>query len=511
MSVAEIGQLHNRYVRLADRFKTAWTYHQFASGVFKNLLGVPLPYEIDFQEIYEPIRQVAEMIRAVDATPAVAMMDRSEQGLDVVIESLTDADESVGPSVMRRFFEKVRQQDEKILFYLIKFYLYADAVDGERRDKLDFLFTKIAEEFIEERGEYASKDSLELRNKFQSLLAVRPKDLGSQEDAVALIRRVRDLKDGIESSETFEALTASGLLDEVRKLKHGIGDQLFHPDVLLAIVQCNVATKNEFARHYSSEEEKILEDSSRLLENEEAIARGFGGENPELLDEMARFKEFKREFDESRARSNVKYNVIARLKSSMSNILSQLDRELDEESLEEGGLALQEARVDDLVRQWFGEDPLLHDHLVRIVGTLDETVPNAAIEVISRTPAVAELRLEPWEIEAFRSLYRSDNPLDADMEVHLLYLRAAALRLRVDEEARELVELAQSGDSDARMLERTHDTLERAKEFDATFKEALHEGFDQPRSASLHGLYRSRLRLLRGFSGLWLIYDQLTA
>src|SRR5207237_4823547 len=54
MSVSEIGLLHARYVRLSDRFKSIWTYHQFASGLFKNLLGMPLPYAIDFQKIYDP-------------------------------------------------------------------------------------------------------------------------------------------------------------------------------------------------------------------------------------------------------------------------------------------------------------------------------------------------------------------------------------------------------------------------------------------------------------------------
>ena len=46
MSVTEIGLLHARYVRLSDRFKSIWTYHQFASGLFKNLVRAPLPYNV---------------------------------------------------------------------------------------------------------------------------------------------------------------------------------------------------------------------------------------------------------------------------------------------------------------------------------------------------------------------------------------------------------------------------------------------------------------------------------
>ena len=156
MSVAEIGQLHNRYVRLSDKFKTLWTFHQFVSGVYKNLLEMPLPYQIDFPVAYEPVKQIAELIQSADSAKAIEMMDRSEKALVVMTRQLMEADERVPASVMRRFFEKVRQQDEKIIFQLIKFYLFADSVEGDRRDKLDFLFTKIAEDFIEERAEFMS-------------------------------------------------------------------------------------------------------------------------------------------------------------------------------------------------------------------------------------------------------------------------------------------------------------------------------------------------------------------
>ena len=56
MSVTEIGLLHGRFVRLSDRFKAIWTYHQFAAGVFKNFLEIPLPYQID------PLTQALEAL-----------------------------------------------------------------------------------------------------------------------------------------------------------------------------------------------------------------------------------------------------------------------------------------------------------------------------------------------------------------------------------------------------------------------------------------------------------------
>ncbi|HEY5610859.1 MAG TPA: hypothetical protein VIL97_06615, partial [Thermoanaerobaculia bacterium] len=64
MSVAEIGQLHTRYVRLSEKFKAVWTYNQFATGVFKNFLQAPLPYRIDFQKIYESLKTACDVIQS---------------------------------------------------------------------------------------------------------------------------------------------------------------------------------------------------------------------------------------------------------------------------------------------------------------------------------------------------------------------------------------------------------------------------------------------------------------
>ena len=51
-------------------------------------------------------------------------------------------------------------------------------------------------------------------------------------------------------------------------------------------------------------------------------------------------------------------------------------------------------------------------------------------------------------------------------------------------------------------------SLERAKELDQLFGDFLHEGIYYSDPDIIHKLYRSRFRLLRGFSGLWLIFDQ---
>lgn len=510
MSVAEISQLHNRYVRLSDKFKAIWTYNQFAAGVYKNFLQLPIPYKINFQQIYDTIREVCDVIQSANPVAAAPQMDKCEKELQYVVRQLIEADEPIGASVLRRFFEKLRRQDEKIIFNLVKFYLYADAVEGDARDKIDFLFTMLAEVYVEERGEYTVKDGLELRQVFQSLVSIRPVPQLTQHELAELVREIRGMREEIQRVPDFEALGQMNLLARARDFKHSIGDGYFHPDVLLAIIDCNVATKNRFAALYRDEEERILEDARRLIDNEQAIASGFGAGNPELMGELERFKQFKQEFDDSRANSNVKHNTIAQLKTTMNNILSQLDRGLDESEPEDIPESLfVEVQLEQELESKMGIDPILQPYLIKMLALMESFDLDATQDKIARSLETKNLRLEPWEAGAFQKLFwnRARTAGESD-DVLRLYLRAAALRMKIDEEAKDLTTKPHGAEVPPDLLERITATLERAKELDGQFRDLLQDSVMQSNAKSLHRLYRSRLRLLRGFSGLWLIYDQ---
>src|ERR1700740_3528970 len=107
MSVAEIGLLHGRYVRLSDRFKSLWTYHQFASGVFNNLIPEPAPYKIDFQSTFDRIKAASVTLNESQVNEASGAIRLWELALDRAATQLLRADERVSPSVFRRFFEKL--------------------------------------------------------------------------------------------------------------------------------------------------------------------------------------------------------------------------------------------------------------------------------------------------------------------------------------------------------------------------------------------------------------------
>lgn len=506
MSVAEIGQLHNRYVRLSDQFKSVWTFNQLANGIFKNLLLRPIPIEFDFQTLYEKIRSAGEKIQTISRSDALPMMEQCEEELSEATQLLVSADLQIPPSILRRFFEKLRSQDEKLLFHIIKFYLYAGATSGEQRDKLDFLLTRAGESWNEEREEYVVSDKSELRRTLGSLLhgmAFRRTDPSVAAD---LTSEFNQLREAISRVQRFDDLASGQWLSRSRDLKQQIGDAYFDVDVLIAIIECNLETKNRFSKLYRFEEERLVSDAQRLVENEQSIAHGFGDSNPELLEEIRRFKRFKAEFDQSRADSNIKHNVISSLKSSISRILEKLEGDFDPGSSIDSLTPFDEVEQETDVRSRFGDDELLSPYLSRIVSVLESIDADSSFNRIASAPGAEALRLEPWELSAFAKLFWH-RPLNAGESDDLLYLylRAAALRIRIDEEARELADSkAQPGST---ILQRVRNTLDRAREFDEAFKLYLQEQM-QANSANTHHIYRSRLRLLRAYSGLWLLYDQ---
>ena len=69
MTTPDIAVLHRRYVDLASRFKSAWTFHQFLQGIQKFFTEVEIGrYPSDFQEIHGTLKAIADNLNSGDAT-----------------------------------------------------------------------------------------------------------------------------------------------------------------------------------------------------------------------------------------------------------------------------------------------------------------------------------------------------------------------------------------------------------------------------------------------------------
>jgi hypothetical protein len=513
MTVDAAGDLQTRYGHISDRFKATWTSHQFASGVFGQILGEDLPYEIEFKLLFERIKSAGRVLNGTYPNEVTTLLDNLEEELDHASQMILAADARLSPSLLRRFFDRLKQPDDSLVDYLIKFYLYADAVEGDRRDKLDLLFTRVGEDFHPEREEFVVREALGLRQHIIELVSLLRVAKAPHDEVVRLIRALKTIREDIEAAAAFDDFAERNLLKDARTFKHRVGDLYFDPDVLMAIIELNVAAKNRFHRLYGNEERRLVEDADKLMQHGAAIERNFGDANPALAGEFAHFRLLREQFDSSRAQSNVKHDVVSRLKASMNTILAQLDRGLDPEieTAELPPTFFEEARKIGSMTARFGRTEPLLEYVLRIDAAIEAADPSLTAEDLVEHPAARELRLEPWEAAAYQKLVERLPPeAEEDTEeLWLLYVRAAALRLKIDEEATILATAISAGARpEADLLAKSKKSLDLAKSLDEQFGDLQQEAVYYSNRRILRQLYRSRFRLLRGFSGLWLIYDK---
>jgi hypothetical protein len=513
MTVDAAGDLQTRYARISDRFKATWTSHQFASGVFSQILGEELPYEIDFRLLFERIKSAGRVLSGTYPNEATTLLDNLEEALGEVAQMILTADARLSPSLLRRFFDRLKHPDDSIVDCLIKFYLYADAVEGDRRDKLDLLFTRVGEDFHPEREEYVLRESLGLRQHIIELVSLLRVAAAPREEVARLIRAIKLISDDIQAAAAFDDFAERNLLKDARTFKHRVGDLYFDPDVLMAIIEMNVSAKNRFHRLYGNEERRLVEDADRLMQHGAAIERNFGDANPALAGEFAHFRLLREQFDSARAQSNVKHEVVSRLKASMNTIMAQLDQGLDPEieTAELPATFFDEARKIGSMTARFGRTEPLLEYVLRIDAAIETADPALTPEEMVQLPEARELRLESWELAAYQKLVDRLGPeAEEDTEeLWLLYVRAAALRLKIDEEATILATAISAGaQPEAQLLAKAKKSLDLAKALDEQFGDLQQEAVYYSNRRILHQLYRSRFRLLRGFSGLWLIYDR---
>lgn len=519
MTVAEGGDVQLRYARISDRLKSVWTAHQFVSGVFRLYLLEEVPYELYAGGMVDLARSVgarlAAEMRSGKGPPSPAVMvalDAVESELEDAARRVIAAESRIGPSLLRRFFDQLERRDDAIIESLLRFHLAAGDLEGPRRDKIDFLFTRLGEDFLPLRGEFVVRETLELRQRLIGIVSMLRLPEPPREEVVRVIRAIHSLRDEILASHDFDELSERNLLRDARTFKHRVGDLYFQPDVLLAIVELNVTARNRFARLYEKEEQRLIGDADKLMEYGEAIERNFGGTNPLLVSEIARFRLLREKFDTLRAESNIKHDVVAGLKASMNSILTQLDRglESEEETIELPPAFYDRTRILELLAQRFGRDEPLLDYLLQVGEGIDLADPHASVADIGQLPGVRGLRLEPWEAVAWQKVF-GERPAEDDAdteELWVIYLRAAALRIKIDAEASILATTVSAEvKPDGELLAKARRSLDLAKELDQQFGDLLQEAACYPSRVFFHQLYRSRLRLLRGFTGLWLLYD----
>ncbi len=495
MSVHDLQRLHGRYANLSNQFRSAWAFHQYLDSLRKIFAGGP-PGELaaSFQVVYGELKAISGRLGAADPGAIEDELDAVEQRLRALSAALVRQDSKVSPPQLRHFFQRVRNQDENILTQLVKFYVYSQGSaewDGDRLDKVDFLLTTLAQE-RDATGRFGLIERGRLREVATGLWNLQD---GPETPDGLIEERVAELKAlraEATTSATLEELNERRLVPRFRELKHGLGRRLFQPRLLLEILETNLVFKNLVHQLYAVEERRITAEYQRLfdLEREAPV-------EPELARDLQRFRREVEVFERRLQADELKLSELASIRANVRSLSARLGRkaaeaeppaELDEEGEPDAGSAL------------------LSDALERLKAILAGTDPDLPAARVAITSEVYPLHLEAREIEAFRRL-ADEAETPAHRELERTILEAAALRVALNDRVAGikalLDETATTGE--APVFGHARRTLTLAASYLSRLAAAGERATVLGRTSEAQELLVLRMRLLRDYSGTWLL------
>ncbi len=503
MSVQELGALHQRYIDLSDRFRAAWTFHQFLQGMQKAFLeGTIGHYAADFQGVYGALKEASHNLNASETPRIKQLLDAVDRHLASLNATLEQEDSKVSAGLLRQFFQRVRNFDEKILAQLAKFYLYgrrSDRLPDDQIDKVDFLLTKLAEG----GGGAALRERAPLRDMLRSLWLVMAPD-GNDAGAADSRAAIEAMHAEVERAKGFEQLAALETIRRYRDLKHGLGRLYFEPETQLAILETNLALKAKVRQLYAEEERRIFSESQRIFELENrAIPDAI------LDQDLAVFHQEMARFEEQLRQDNVRLDQITALREQVKTLLPRLEPsgprpEPGAERHDEEAPQPDAHRIDVEIsnREFIGET------FQRLVSTLEGSSPDDDPKVVTFTPEVFSLRLEPREVIAYRRIFGLQAAADRELEQFLL--EAAAARIRINAEAEQIMGLLDDTATrrDAPVFTQARETCRLADVFVRRFSGFIDAAVHGANYAEAQALQVLRMRLIRDYSGLWLLANK---
>jgi hypothetical protein len=496
MSVEKIQLLHEDYIRLTERFKALWTFHQFLRGVQKTFFSSEPDWEVDFHGVYDEMKQVAAKINVSQPEAVAPRLKDLSARLDAVASTLRDVDRKLSPSYVRRFFERVRPTDEKIAVHLLRFYFSQPDVDDDIIDKVDFLATVAATAGSDPEATSA-KPRPAVRRIFESLATTSVWPRVENAMAPGIARAFDELARDMQKAREFEDLLTQQLLDNVRTMKRRVASGLSHPEILAAVAACNLTTRSIFHQLWEREERKLDEATGRIAELERELTRG--GSEGQGSDEFRRFRELRLQYDRQTSERVLRARQVLELKSAISDVLEKFDISgLEARDIDEALELVEEADSEESEQEFWR--PVV-DRILSPVEHFDDGSGALKTEL----PGLAHLNLEPAELHAARRAVREGTP---PLAWHRVLLRAAGLRMKAEEEIDLLRAARAAQDGIGAAVRAARATLARAPGLDADLAALIDESEAANPEHDLRSWTRSRFRLLKTTSELWLELDR---
>lgn len=529
-----------RYTTVSDRFRALWTFFQFLGGVVKHLGDGPLRYSYDFRGLHRRLQAHVHAVGLEPGAKATAGLDQIERELDRIHRELARIEGGYPPSVLRRYFDHIKQQDENALCGLLKFYLGFKHFDQDTLDKLDILFTRLAEA-PGNNEPAAPRDTAAVLQSFRSLADYAGLEETPAAELAPLVAAVRGVRGEFETIADYQALVESKVYDRYRRLKQRLGTKVLQPALAVEVATTNIVARNRFAELLAVGQRSIEGSNDHIRTIETYLSLHPELEAVGLGSRLENLRNVRDRFESGRRSANLKRDDLFELTRAMRAVLSEFDLAARPADLTRPSAAalpgaariVQPAVADDgpfpaaddptrgpalgagvdeaSLSELLPPDPLLGESLHRIMFALEMVGWDRPPAQIAEAPQVRNLGLEAWEIEAYRRL--SQHALEsgtAERELQSFFLLSAALRIKMEEERAEITRLEEAGNSDRlyQVLEGSARSLERARDLDRRFQWFIEDMLFRGETHELEQVTRSRFRFLHIYSGLWLDHQR---
>jgi hypothetical protein len=479
MSVESSSSFEGDYIRRTERFKALSSFDQFLRGIHRGFLPIQGGLVSDLAQLY------SELNRAPNKPASASTLAELDAKLDAVAAGLRAVDIPLSPSLTRRYFENVRPSDDRIPFYLLRFYLSQADNDETVLDKVDYLATVVAAGTPDPSAPPARTRD-EARLIFQKLLADSAWPRIDSEAVPEIAGAFDELAARIAGARDFEELAGEGGIESLRTLKRQVSRGLGHPDILTAAAFCNLKARAVFRKLYEKEERDLREVSRRIDELEKRFPRGDLSETGLLR----RFRESRRELDRQAAEGSVRWRQLVEVQRAASDALKVLGGPYSAfgEEAPPG-----EATLEETADAFWG--PCLR----RVLSAVEA---GDAVHSVEGWRALADCKLDEWEMDAARRVVARRSLTRPERVV----LFAAALRVKAETQTEAARKGAGPG-MPAPLLREARSTLAHASELDRTFSGFAVLGQGGEAGEDVRRWTRSRLRLLHATSALWLALD----
>jgi hypothetical protein len=470
------------YIRRAERFKALTTFDWFLRGVQQTFQPVAGVQSVDLVSFYGDFKRLAR--------EGAGLTEASLAELDVKLEAaaaqLRRADVSVPPSLMRRYFERVRPADGRIPFYMLRFYLLLEETDEDLLDKVDYLAT-VAAAGSPDPESLPVRSRAEIHSLFERLLADSRWPRIDREAVAEITRAFDEASTRIGAARGFEELTGEGLIESLRTLKRQASRGLANPEILTAAASCNLTARTVFRKFYEKEERALREMARRIDELEGRPRSG-----PEDILKLHRFRESRRELDRQVAEGNVRWRQLIEVHQAGSDALKMLS---DAASMSgESGAGPEAGLAAEL-----SEDRFWGPCLQRVLSAVES---GDSVQSVEGWRALTDCKLEIWEAEAARRAI-ARRVLSKPERVVLF---AASLRVKSEGET-EAIRKSPGVEVSSDLVREARATLAQASGLDREFAGFAAATSDPAAAEEIRRWTRTRLRLLHATSALWLVLD----